>query len=202
MYGKNLDTYENSIKNEINSTIKEKIDAWYSTNLANTAFEKYIADSGFCNDRTLYSGDGVTSATFNGYNRLITNKNPTLLCKNSDNDLFTTLNSNIGNKALTYPIGIMTADETLFAGVVDYTSLNKNSYLFSNNWYWVMTPTDYGYVDWYKGNMARVYSVGLDEQATLITFASSSYYIRPVINIKGNILNNGDGSVDNPFRIE
>ncbi len=202
MYGKNSDTYENSIKNEINSTIKEKIDAWYSTNLANTTFEKYIADSGFCNDRTLYSGDGVTSATFNGYNRLITNKNPTLLCKNSDNDLFTTLNSNIGNKALTYPIGIMIADETLFAGVINYTSLNKKSYLFSNNWYWVMTPTDYGYVDWYKGNMARVYSVGLDEQTTLITFASSSYYIRPVINIKGNILNKGNGSVDNPFRIE
>ena len=99
MYGKNSDTYENGIKNEINSTIKEKIDAWYSTNLANTAFEKYIADSGFCNDRTLYSGDGVTSATFSGYNRLITNKNPTLLCKNSDNDLFTTVNANIGNKA-------------------------------------------------------------------------------------------------------
>lgn len=125
MYGKNSDTYENGIKNEINSTIKEKIDAWYSTNLANTAFEKYIADSGFCNDRTLYSGDGVTSATFSGYNRLITNKNPTLLCKNSDNDLFTTVNANIGNKALTYPIAIMTADETLFAGVVNYTSLNK-----------------------------------------------------------------------------
>lgn len=202
MYGKNSDTYENSIKNEINSTIKEKIDAWYSTNLANTAFEKYIADSGFCNDRTLYSGDGVTSATFNGYNRLITNKNPTLLCKNSDNDLFTTINSNIGNKALTYPIGIMTADETLFAGVINYTSLNKNSYLFSNNWYWAMTPMVYQYAEWSNSNLARVYSVGLDEQTTLITVANNSYYIRPVINIKGNILNKGDGSVDNPFRIE
>lgn len=202
MYGKNSDTYENSIKNEINSTIKEKIDAWYSDNLLKTEFERYIADSGFCNDRTLYNGDGVTDATFSGYNRLITNKNPTLICLNKDNDLFTTFTSNVGNKALTYPIGLMSADETLFAGVIDNTSLNKNSYLFSNNWYWVMTPTHYSFRSTKNDYMARVYSIGLDIKDMLKTKVDSTYYIRPVINIKSNVLNSGDGTLDNPFKIE
>lgn len=202
MYGKDIDTYENSIKNEINSTVKGKIDTWYSDNLLKTEFEQYIADSGFCNDRTLYSGDGITGATFSGYNRLITNKNPTLICLNKDNDLFTTFTSNVGNKALTYPIGLMSADETLFAGVIDNTSLNKNSYLFSNNWYWVMTPTHYSFRSTKNDYMARVYSIGLDIKDMLKTNVDSTYYIRPVINIKSNVLNFGDGTIDNPFKIE
>lgn len=61
---------------------------------------------------------------------------------------------------------------------------------------------DYKYVESNNGSLARAYSVGLDKQTPLITLVSGSYYIRPVINIKSNILNSGDGSVDNPFRIE
>ena len=202
MYGKNVDTYEESIKNEVNSTIKEEVDNWYFNNLLNTEFEKYIADSGFCNDRTLYSGNGITAATFNGYNRLIKSRNPTLTCPNKDNDLFTTVNANIGNKALTYPVGLMSADETLFAGSVSGLAINENSYLYSNNWYWTMTPINYGYADWKKDYIARTYTVGYNENTGLETFVDSSYNIRPVINIKSNILNSGDGSVDNPFRIE
>ncbi len=202
MFGKNVDTYEDSIKNEVNSTVKEKVDNWYFNNLLNTEFEKYIADSGFCNDRTLYNGNGITSATFNGYNRLKKSKNPTLICPNKDNDLFTTVNSIIGNKALTYPVGLMSADETLFAGSVSGLAINENSYLYSNNWYWTMTPINYEYADWNKDYLARTYTVGYKEDTDLETFIASSYNIRPVINIKDNILNKGDGSVDNPFRIE
>lgn len=201
MYGKDIDTYENSIKNEINSTVKGKIDTWYSDNLSKTEFEQYIADSGFCNDRTLYSGDGITAATFNGYNRLIKSKNPTLICSNKENDLFTTSTANIGNKALTYPIGLMSADETLFAGSISGRGINENSYLYSNNWYWTMTPTNYDYADWNNDYLARTYTIGYKEDVNLITYVASTYYIRPVINIKSNVLNSGDGTLDNPFKI-
>lgn len=205
MYGSNLDTFENGIKNEVNSTIKVKVDKWYEDNLKNTLFEEYLTDAGFCNDRTLYSGNGLDSAMFNGLNRLINNKNPTLICPNKNNDLFTTSKSTIGNKSLTYPIGLMTADESLFAGSVDRVTLNKNSYLYSGDWYWVMTPMDYKYRSNNKAYSARTYSIGLngtDGNENLGTLVSSSYNVRPVINIKDNILNKGDGSVNNPFRIE
>ena len=97
------------------SIIKEILDSWYSSSGLNK-YEDYLdGNAGFCNDRTPYSGSGTgTSETrYAAYNRLYTNKSPTFKCSNSS-DLFTTSGSSDGNKKLTNPIGLITADEIAY----------------------------------------------------------------------------------------
>ena len=112
MYGNTINqSYELNIKNEKDSTIKTKLDSWYKTNIVDKGLSSYIADSGFCNDRSITSGDGVslTSITYYGPYQRYTNHTPNLHCPNQ-NDLFTVSNTK-GNQALTYPIGLITSDE-------------------------------------------------------------------------------------------
>ena len=76
MYGSTLNTsYEQTHANENDSSIKSVLDGWYETNIINKNLEQYIADSGFCNDRSIYSGnDGVSTADttyFGGYERYV-----------------------------------------------------------------------------------------------------------------------------------
>ncbi len=91
--------------NTNNSTIKSYLDSWYSTNLSEYA--SYIADSGFCNDRTLSTrsnnGNGIqTNVTtyYAAYDRYYTNYSPSLICPDASNDLFTVSETD-GNQALT-----------------------------------------------------------------------------------------------------
>lgn len=78
---------------------------------------------------------------------MTTNKNPVLTCYD-DRDLYTTNSANgnligSGNQSLTYPIGLITADEIAMAGGVNGIS-NDSFYLnFKNNtFYWTMTQLD------------------------------------------------------------
>ena len=66
MYGSTFNTsYEQIHANENNSSIKTVLDNWYKTNIVDKNLEQYIADSGFCNDRSIYSGgDGVSTTVF------------------------------------------------------------------------------------------------------------------------------------------
>ena len=136
IYGNtNGSTTEEVNTNTNDSTIKSYLDSWYSTNLS--GYSSYIADSGFCNDRSIYSGNGITTTSdtlYGGYNRYSTTYSPTLTCPNTENDLFT-LSGNIkGNKALTYPIGLITIDELMLAGARN-GYLNKLYYPFSGATY-------------------------------------------------------------------
>ena len=130
MYGSTLNTsYEQTHANENDSSIKTQLDSWYKTNIVDKGFSEYITDPGFCNDRSLDSGNGVsTTATtyFRGYRRYV-NHNPTLKCP-QQNDLFTVTNAD-GNQALTYPIGLITVDELMLGGLAD-GYLNRLSYTY------------------------------------------------------------------------
>ena len=104
------------------STIKQFLDNWYTNNGLSNYGDKIDGNAGFCGDRTpstinsSSNGQGGTGATFTYYGayiRLSTNKVPTFECAN-DSDLYTTSESTNGNKALTYPIGLITADEIAY----------------------------------------------------------------------------------------
>lgn len=137
MYGKTgASTYDETHTPTNNTTIKEVVDKWYEDNILNTEYEGYLEDVVFCNDRspeTDYSnyaypgwlkpstytsnGYGTSRTIYQGSGRVGINAGitkPTLKCSQL-NDRFT-VSSSIGNGALTYPIGLMTADETVFAG--------------------------------------------------------------------------------------
>ena len=179
-----------------NSTILGKINTWYQDNLSSYA-DKIDGNAGFCNDRTPYSGTGLgTNATnYAAYNRLYTNKAPTFECSNSS-DLFTTSGSSQGNKALQYPIGLITADEVAFAGGV-YGQTNQSYYLYTGQNYWTMSPSGYdsAYGAWvfYVDSTGRLSDARVD---------STTLGVRPVINLKSSVqITGGDGSSGNPYVI-
>lgn len=194
MYGSYYaDTYEGTHANINNSRIKDQLDKWYENNLLN--FDNYLADSIFCNDRSLYSGSGYRniSSYYNGYNR-IRNTNdlmPDLKCSQK-NDRFTVSNS-YGNQALKYPIGLLTTDEAGVAGLYN-TSASTYNYLNTGIEYWTMTPSRFSssaYINFITSTGA------IGEKV-----ANSSLGIRPVINLKGNVILSGTGTLEDPYRVE
>ena len=175
-----------------NSTIKGILDTWYQNNLARYA-DDLDGNAGFCGDRTPYSGTGTgTSTTYYGaYNRLNTNKAPTFECA-SDSDLYTTSGSEDGNGALTYPIGLITADEVMLAGGTTSVSGNNKYYLYTNSSYWTMSP--YYYFSW-----AFVFYVSPNGRLNYYT-VDDAYGVRPVVNLKADTqFSSGNGTSETPF---
>ena len=196
MYGSKIDTRDNCIKNEVSSSVKEKLDNWYKNNLLN--FNNYINDSGFCNDRTINSGDGYSAdknTYYQGYYRFGTDK-AVLYCPDADNDLFTTKFLNHGNKALTYPIGLITSDELTYAGAASGNA-NKKFYLYDYS-YRTMTPSIYGSISQVADTLA-FYSDGIVHSYGVAT----SLNIKPVISLKSDVeISGGIGTINDPFAVK
>ena len=174
------------------STIKGILDTWYQNNLARYA-DDLDGNAGFCGDRTPYSGTGTGTSTtiYGAYNRLSTNKAPTFECA-SDSDLYTTSGSSDGNGALTYPIGLITADEVSYAGGV-YNTTNASYYLYTNQFYWTMSPRYFGGGD---ANVSIVYSSGDLGNGTV----DDAHGVRPVVNLKADTqFSSGNGTSETPF---
>ena len=133
--------------NSTDSTIKTTIDNWYKTTTLETdsATKALVSqDQIFCNDRSASSTQTAawtsTGANYyyGAYGRLDSNKTPILTCTTAS-DKFTVNISN-GNGALTYPVGLITADEVAMAGGKSGTS-NSTYYLYTNQYYWSGSPT-------------------------------------------------------------
>ena len=200
MYGTSgTSTYALTHANTNSSTIKKALDKWYKTNLIN--YSSIIADSGFCGDRSLSDGLGYGKnwTKYGAWNRLRDNKEPQFVCP-QNNDLYTTTTSTKGNKALTYPIGLVTADEVAYAGGVHY--LSNNNYYFSNwPYFWTMTPVFIlgdqkiaMFANASNGQMDNIY----------VTYSRNANVVaNPVINIKSTVaITGGDGTKNNPYVIK
>ena len=196
------------------SEIKKMVESWYASNLIN--YDKYISkNTVYCNDKEYQSFDIPEIKVFNAYVRA-TGQNgqnsdwspiyngkisPTYNCNITESQ-YTYKYSGIGNQLLSYPIGLITADEIVYAG--SSFELNngniwhiKNSDLKSsfgdNNW-WTMSPSTW--------NTARSFnSVVRSTYARIEGHASyEDYYVRPVISLKKDLLyKSGDGSATNPY---
>ena len=194
MYGTpSSTTYAATHANTNSSTIKTALDTWYQNNLA--SYSSLIADSGFCGDRSLSSGRGIgtTGTGYGAYGRLGDNKTPQFKCPQT-NDLYTTATSTKGNKALTYPIGLITADEVAYAGGV-YEEKNNNYYLVNEDYFWTMSP--FG-----SDSVARVWVV--DPVGGLVNDdVDVGDGVRPAINLKSTVkATGGDGTSSNPYVIK
>lgn len=178
---------------ESSSTIKEILDTWYQNNLADEA-DKIDGNAGFCNDRTPTRGTGLGTNTtyYAAYNRLINNKTPSFECSNSS-DLYTTSESSEGNKVLTHPIGLITADEVAYAGGVfgASNSMGTEFYLYTEQHFWTMSPYNYP-----NATIFYVYSTG-----NVINYSvNNEFGVRPVINLRADItISSGDGTATNPY---
>ena len=215
MYGTaGASTYEETHSNSNDSVIKEKIDTWYAENIVNTENSKYVADAIYCNDRYVITGTlngytvsgtgvGTEESAYAGFGRLITH-NPSLKCINK-NDKFT-VSSNIGNGALTYPVGLITSDEIMYAGNSS-ESENNAYYLYNNDRYWTMTPA--GFVDAIHFDVPDISSSPTSNMSILdysrFYSADNSIYgnaiIRPVVSVKSDAISGGSGTMDDPFTV-
>lgn len=190
MYQKN---YQRNNVN--NSTIKNKVDEWFAdTSLASTDSIK-VVDSIFCNDRDTvanWASKPGANLIFNGRDRNVSSKNPSLKC-NNDADKFT-VSKDKSNKALRYPVGLITIDEVAMAGGC-FLSTNKNYYLYTGISYYTMTPNFIR-----RGGAAFVFFV--DRKGDYPNSSiGSNIYIRPVINLNGNVKLSGTGTYDNVYEV-
>ena len=205
MYGSTgASSYAATHANTNNSTIKEVLDNWYQTNIASKGYgNKVSTEAGFCGDREPSTssstsngsgGTGTTTTYYGGYIRLVNStKSPTLKCKNSS-DLYTVSGSGKGNKALSNPVGLITADEISIAGGL-YTRNNSSYYLYTNQAYCTMSPL------YFPSNTAEVFFVNSDGGIGH-SWVNSGYGVRPVINLAHDVvIKSGNGSSSTPYEI-
>ena len=181
-----------------NSEIKQTIDKWYAgTTLEKDAATKALVsqDQIFCNDRSVTSGSFSTSSSFSyaAYTRLHTNKKPILTCLTAS-DKFTVNTSN-GNGALTYPVGLITADEVAMAGGNSKIG-NITYYLYTNQDYWSGSPDSFD--SYYTSTTGfRVTSSG-----NLGAFSvSSTDGARPVVSLSSKAKLSGNGTYSKPYTV-
>ena len=192
--------------NTVDSTIKGVIDTWFATNL--TDYINYLEDTPFYNERDYVEGDGFPIAFAprvriwgNGFTDDFTNTMIGLKAANKE-DIFT-INSDIGNGALTYPVGLITSDEVILAGGRGHTNdvnsgENTSYYLHTGSWYRTLSP---GHITF--DSIVRVIHIDFDGS---INYAPVSYSngggVRPVISLNPTTtFISGDGSGNAPYQI-
>ena len=202
------DSLENNRLNTNDSTIKTYIDNWYNNNLS--SYSKYISTEAiYCNDRELvpestYKTDGTTFY-YAPFGRLNTNKTPTYNCTNIK-DAFSGSNS---EAKLTYPIGLMTADEIAYAGGKAITSLpspyawyylnSAGGSITGSTIWWSLSPS------YWLGSLSGVWGVYGSILPSYLNGSSvaDTYAVRPAISLKSCIkYSTGNGTANNPYTIE
>ena len=196
---------EKAQTNTNDSTIKAYLDNWYKTNIVGTTNEQYLADNVFCNDRSISTGTpsgysnlkyGTEKTAYRWYyfpNSSYNNK--MMLTCPQQNDAFTVSDTSKGNGALTYPIGLLSTDEIVLAG--GWSASNSGYYLYSGQWWWASSPL------YFSGSGAFVRSVTSDGNANDFNDvgSGSGVGVRPVFNLKAEVLAQGSGTASDPYRI-
>ena len=176
-----------------NSTIMGVLNTWYSENIEKTDYADDIdTNVGFCSDRNMASGlswSSQPSSTiyYVAYGRLVqssSNVNPSFKCSN---------NSDL----LKIPVGLITADEVITAGL-PWSGSTTSNYLYTRQYYWTMSPNRF-YATYSYVYVFNVHSGGgLDSSSRV----DSAIGVRPVINLRSDVtISGGDGTADNPYTI-
>ena len=185
--------------NEINSDIKTYNENWY-TNTSNlsTLASMISSNAGYCNDRmttqTKDGGIGFKETTYDSAYRVRTLKQPSYKCTNESNDLFTLSSNTYGNKKLSAPVGLITADELAYAGSL-YYNYNFQVYTHSGYWYWTLSPS--------------FFSFGLSNSSALTNdsdfgngLSYNTYGVRPIVSLNSTALvSTGSGTLADPYII-
>ena len=202
MYGQaGASTYTETHANINDSTIKTVVDNWYKTNIVDAGYSDKVADVIYCNDRQIDNLSGYGNALGYGTNqtaympryRVYTNKSPILTCSQK-NDAFTVSDTTKGNGALTYPVGLITADEVSMGGAL-YATSNSSYYLYTGQYYWIMSPCDSNgshALGWLVGNIGSIYGSNVFD----------SLGVRPVLSLKSDISVTGSGTQTDPFLVQ
>ena len=185
------------------SDIKTYLEDWYANYTDLNASETKITDQIFCNDRTSSTdSSGIpgeisswastgTAYYYGSYYRVVEKYStpmPSLICNNA-NDKFTTTTAK-GNGKLSYPIGLITADEVNMAGA----SSNQSYYLYNENSYWGGSPFDF------SDDGAYEFSVDIDGHLSG-GFVSESGGVRGVVSLSSESKLLGSGTYNDVYTV-
>ena len=197
-------TYTATHANTNKSTILTNLETWYNNNLK--TYEKVIADTVWCNDKT------VTDKTYNPWNWSNVNglgygTNVTIY--GATQRLVSTSRSAGGTgpsfkcngelSKITSKVGLITADELAFAGYAHELE-NTTTYLQENIgtlWWWSLSPYDFSSIG------AAVWGV-LGGNGYFSTSGVSDHAggLRPSISLKSTTNVTGDGTSSSPFVVK
>ncbi len=221
-----LTPYDATHVNVVNSNVKTTLENWYKTNIIDTNNASYVADTLFCNDKTLASneideievqlGYGINDTYYSSVERLqystgtteITTSKPTFKCAENAKDTYsrftvnetTLLNGNKTNGALKYPIGLLSADEVAYAGAYKEGQTNTKYYLYNSaitTPWWLSTPHSYY-------GLTKEWVVGSENGGIYFDFVDSfDFAFRPTLNLKASVfVSGGDGTKENPYTVK
>ncbi len=182
-----------------NSVIKQTVDTWYTANM--TAYTDMLEDTVWCNDKSetfkgYHPSWNMNATLFGPHTRNVEAKQPTLDCPV---DSALTVSATQASNRLTYPIGLLTADELTLAGM-GTTGYIYEVYLNNLETWWTMSPSDF--VTNYGGT-ARIMQGGQNGNLNYAATANSMTTVRPAISLKaGALVSSGNGTWDSPYVIE
>ncbi len=196
---------------EKSSILTEIMNNWYNNDGISEDAKKWLdGEAGFCGDRTPYASNSSgslidkTNYGYGGINtyygprlRIEIDKKPSFKCPQIDKDLYTTEDSNRGNRKLPIPVGLITADEIMFAGSgygASYT--NRSYYLYTGEYYWTMSP--------FFATSALVFYVDNTGGYLGGHNVGNASGVRPVINLKADtpFEEGGEGTSSKPFTVK
>ena len=181
-----------------------------------TNYTKYLEDTVWCNDRSIYYGNLDKNSVLDTYDYVGFASNnrdypkywndpnfvarPSLACSNK-NDRFTVSEGN-GNGKLTYPVATITSDELLYAG----SQVPDGPYCL-NFTEVTMSMTGEGmisYIDWdYLLRRWEQYEpITANSEVMPVGCAGSMSVVLPVVSLKRNMaIMGGNGTEQAPFTL-
>ena len=198
-------TYEATHANTNNSTILTNLEAWYNNNDNFKKYEKVIADTVWCNDKTnvtdtSYNPWGYSNVTGLGYGTNVTYYGATQRLVGTSGSAGGTgpsLKCNGELSKINSKVGLITADELALAGYA-YAKNNTTTYLQENatdTYWWSLSPS------YFIGDYAYVWSVygsrgNFDNDDVDYTIG-----VRPSISLKSTTNVTGEGTSSTPYII-
>ena len=215
-------SYANAHANINKSTILKYLEEWYDNNIAN--YDSYIADTIWCNDKSTVNDTsfnllgfpppgtnygyglnvnyyGTTQRIIDAEDVILLGDSPSLICPN-DNlggklSKYTVNDKINGNGDLDKKVGLLTADEIVYAGG---GNVNFSYYLLKNTentWWWALSP------DVFYGDYAFVWVVNGNGSGLGYGFVNSDLGGRPSLSLKSTVpIASGKGTRTSPYVVE
>ena len=211
--------YASTHANINKSKLLNTLEIWHKANLLE--YEDKLADTIWCNDKstvtTLADGSVSVDGTGLGYGtegtaygpwyRIIGGSdnssassyaNPSLICPNDNNggklSKFTVNDTINGNGDLTYKVGLLTADEVAFAGLMYYNGKNTSMYLHENSsGTWRLISAVSG------GKYPKILVADTTNYGIFPDSADIGRSIRPAISLLSNLEITGSGTSEDPY---
>ena len=198
-------TYDATHANINKSTILTNLEAWYNNNDNFKKYEKVIADTVWCNDKTnvtdtTFNPYGYSNVTGSGYAKNVTYYGATQrLVGTSDSAGGTgpSLKCNGELSKINSKVGLITADELAFAGYA-YAKSNTTTYLQENaidTYWWSLSPSNF------DGSGADVWFVRGSDGSFVNDYVDNGNGVRPSISLKSTTSVTGEGTSSSPFII-